>query len=509
MQVVIFYISCTGNTGYISESVESYSMPNVTRRDFVARSMLVTSLSCSSRQHESDHGPTNILMVVPDQLRYDWTGLNPEIPVRTPVLNALAARGVSFSNCYCASPLCAPSRACLAGGVEYDRCGVLDNGNNYPLDQITYYTLLRDAGYHVMGCGKFDLHKPEPSWGRDGQHLISDWGFSEGLDSAGKWDAIRWGMEEPCDPYTAHLHYSGLVETHHQDFLKRREVGTFAATFPTPLPEDSYCDNWIASQGIRLLENAPVNKPWHLAVNFAGPHEPVDVTESMHKLYENTDFSQPNKNTRYSAEKHVEIRRNYSAMVENIDSWLGKLLDAVEERGEIENTLVVFTSDHGEMLGDHDLWMKRLPQQASVGIPLVIAGPGVEQGTVSNSLVSLMDMAGTFLDYAGVMIPDSMDSRSIRTVLEGKNTSHRDYLLSGLNPWRCITDGRLKLIRGYAGGKAQGGNNIPVYPSEDEHTAPLLYDIQEDPFENRNLAKESSQDVGRLTAVLNELISTV
>lgn len=450
--------------------------------------------------------PPNLLLVVPDQLRSDWTGLNPSIPVRTPHLEALADRGVHFHNCYCPSPLCAPSRACLAAGMEYDRCGVPDNSLNYPLNQVTYYSLLREAGYEVMGCGKFDLHKPEPSWGVEGQHLLSEWGFSAGIDNAGKWDAIRWGMEEPCDPYTAHLHQTARAELHREDFERRREIGTFLATFPTPLPEESYCDNWIAEQGMRLLREAPLDRPWHLAVNFAGPHEPVDITTRMETLYPDTGFPQPNRNTQYAAEKHIEIRRNYAAMIENIDAWLGRLLQVVDERGELANTLVAFTSDHGEMLGDHDLWMKRLPQQGSVGIPLVVAGPGIRPGADSEALVSLMDLAATFLDYAGIAVPGAMDSRSIRPVLEGSTATHREFLISGMDPWRCITDGELKLVRGYAGGRAPSGSGHPVYPQGESASEPLLFDLHEDPFENDSLAGRARSEVDRLTAALHDRI---
>ena len=481
-------------------------MSNVSRREFLAATLGAAATGCDDSESSAGSSPPNILLVVPDQLRYDWTGLNPAIPVRTPNLDALAARGVNFENCYCASPLCAPSRACLAAGVEYDRCPVPDNSLNYPLDQTTYYSVLRDAGYHVMGCGKFDLHKPEPSWGVEGQYRLPEWGFSAGIDSAGKWDAIRWGMDEPCDPYTAHLHGSDRVGIHRDDFAKRREVGTFAATFATPLPEESYCDNWIAAQGLRLLREAPLGQPWHLVVNFAGPHEPMDVTKRMDSLYRDVDFPQPNRSSEFTPAKHVEIRRNYSAMIENIDTWLGRFLEAVGERGELDNTLVVFTSDHGEMLGDHDLWMKRLPQQASVGIPLVVAGPEVQQGMTSSALVSLMDLAATFIDFAGATIPASMDSQSLRALLGGSGKTHREFLLSGMDPWRCITDGRLKLIRGYQGGRFPGGNGLPVYPLGDADAEPLLYDIREDPFENTNLAGRAPSDVARLTAAMHGLV---
>ena len=257
---------------------------------------------------------------------------------------------------------------------------------------------------------------------------------------------------------------------------------------------------------MRLLRGAPADRPWHLVVNFAGPHEPMDITSRMDGLYRDTEFPQPNRSTEFSPGKHVEIRRNYAAMIENIDSWMGRLMAEVETRGELERTLVVFTSDHGEMLGDHNLWMKRLPQQGSVGIPLVIAGPGVRSGAMTDSLVSLMDLAATFLDYAGVPVPQSMDSRTLRPLLDGSSTDHREFLLSGLDPWRCITDGRLKLVRGYAGGRVPGGSGLPAYPAGDAGSEPMLFDIQADPFENDNLAGRAHSDVERLTTALHRLL---
>src|SRR5216117_1123296 len=109
----------------------------------------------------------NILLLFPDQHRFDWTGFNKNLSVRMPNLDRLAQRGVRFTNAVVASPLCAPSRACLASGKEYDHCRVRDNGENYPVDQTTYYTLLRDSGYHTAACGKVDLHKATRNWGLD------------------------------------------------------------------------------------------------------------------------------------------------------------------------------------------------------------------------------------------------------------------------------------------------------------------------------------------------------
>jgi len=193
----------------------------------------------------------NILFFFPDQHRFDWIGGNPKIPVRTPNLDRVARRGVKFNKAVVASPLCAPSRGCLASGKEYDRARVASNGVDYPLDQTTFYSLLRASGYHVAGCGKFDLHKKSETWGLDGKHLLPEWGFSDGIDNAGKWDAIRSGMKKPKDPYMGFLERHGLRETHIKDFLRRRgDRKNYSVTDPTPLPEDAYCDNWIAQNGI-------------------------------------------------------------------------------------------------------------------------------------------------------------------------------------------------------------------------------------------------------------------
>jgi len=166
----------------------------------------------------------NILLLFPDQLRYDWAGADRQIPVRTPNLNSLARRGVRFTRAVVPSPLCAPSRACLASGREYERCGVVNNGQDYPAGQTTYYGILRDHGYHVIGCGKIDLHKKTQYWGVDGKERLEEWGFSDGIDNAGKRDAPRSGGATPKDPYMAFLHKSGLAAAHVADFRKRKDT---------------------------------------------------------------------------------------------------------------------------------------------------------------------------------------------------------------------------------------------------------------------------------------------
>jgi arylsulfatase A-like enzyme len=461
----------------------------------------------------------NVLFVLTDQLRSDWVGMT-DVPVRTPNLSALADRGTWFRNAISPSPVCAPGRACLASGMRYENCGVA-LGGDFPPERETYYQRLRDeAGYHVMGCGKFDLHKETMHWGTDGGYRVEDWGFSDAIDNAGKIATYKTGRD-PVDPYMAHLEDRGLAELHVEDYRWRLDRDNYAATFPTPLPEDAYIDNWIARQGLDLLDDAPEDRPWHLVVNINGPHEPMDVTDRMHTLYRDPPIDFPGpvheddgpetdyEPREFDAPTHQAIRRNYAAMIENIDRWLGRYLDELERRGELENTIVIFSSDHGEMLGDHGLWTKQAPHQPSVGVPMVVAGPGVRSGVEAETPTSLLDVHATCLDYAGLDSGD-VDSRSMRPFLEGETETHREVARAGLGSWRLAFDGRYKLIEAYdhdvgardqVGAFVEGGGDLIERARERARSLdPVLYDLKVG--EHVNVADEHPDIVERLSEYL-------
>ena len=384
----------------------------------------------------------NILLFFPDQHRHDWVGSTAGLPARTPNLDALAGRGARFVNALCPSPVCAPSRAALACGKEYDRCGVPSNGQNYPLQQTTFYRLLRESGYHVIGCGKFDLRKPARSWGRDGKQVVDGvscldlWGFSDGIDNGGKHDGVGGYKQGKVCPYMAFLESKGLADAHVADFARRKQYdGTV-----TPLPDEAYADNWIARNGLELLRQAPPGKPWFLQVNFNGPHEPMDVTAGMKERWKGVTFPPPHGGP--PGVDHDGIRQNYSAMVENIDRWLGLYVEELRKAGQLDSTLIVYSSDHGEMLGDRGLWGKQQPYQPSAGVPLVAAGPSVRQGWTCQAPATTLDLAATFLDFAGLEVPRDMDSRSMLPLLAGGAQPPRKVVRSGLGAWRLGQIGR-------------------------------------------------------------------
>ena len=392
----------------------------------------------------------NILFLLPDQHRGDWIpGMDPTLPIHMPYLESLMGEGVTFSRTVSSSPLCAPARACLASGRRYENCGVRDNSENYPLDKPTFYQALRAAGYSVGGVGKFDLHKPAHWWGLDGfLEDLKTLGFTHAVDNAGKIDAVTSGKVTPSDPYMLALEQRGLRKYHVADMEQRGQK-----THPTLLPEDLYCDNWVSDNGLRMLEAFPRDSPWFLQVNFTGPHSPFDVTVEMKKRWEHTEFPEP---IAWTQGKRIQaIRQNYGAMLENIDRNIGRMLSWLREHGQLENTLIVYSSDHGDMLGDFNKFGKCQPEKGSVGIPLVISGPGVQKGLRSSALVELQDLAATFSDYAQADARAFKESVSLRPVLEGRDCQHRKVIVSALNPvsckpdqrsWRMAEDNRWKLV---------------------------------------------------------------
>ncbi|WP_127580088.1 sulfatase family protein [Paenibacillus koleovorans] len=435
----------------------------------------------------------NVLLLFPDSHRGDWmpydsdtlqaAGLE-QLGGRMPNIRKLMDRGVTFTHAVTPAPLCAPARACLAAGVRYEQCGTPSNEANFPLDKRTFYSVLREAGYRVGAVGKFDLHKPVHWWGLNGWlDELETLGFTDGIDNAGKIDAVVSGKEEPKDPYMKYLHDRGLAELHVQDMTGRRGHGTA----PTELPEDAYCDNWLTSNGLQLLSEFPADQPWFLMVNFTGPHGPWDITKSMKEAWEGVPLPLPNRWDKDTDELAVEIRRNYAAMLENIDRNIGLLLEEIERRGELDNTIVIYTSDHGEMLGDFNRFGKCVPYRGSVHIPLVVSGPGMREGVLTPALVELQDLAATIVEYADAAMPEAVGSMSLKHVLEGGTEQVRTYQVAGLDAdgrhtkhtWRMIADDRYKLHL-------------------TDGAEPELYDIAADPWENRNIAGEQPETMERL-----------
>jgi len=418
----------------------------------------------------------NILFLFPDQWRADWLSSNESLKLRTPNLDRLMASGMTFRNVWSPSPLCAPARAAIAIGRLYDRCQVVDNSVAAPLDTPMFYHRLKDNGYNVCGVGKFDLDKPGYNWKLNGRSNLNAWGFTHGIDNEGKFDGTRLYRNNGAarGPYLKALSDAGYADEYAEE---HRVVNPeMKGAYVSCVPEELYCDNWLSDNGINILKDLPKNKPWFMQVNFTGPHNPMDVTQRMHDDWDEIEFPMPENNNdeSYTVEDHQRNRQHYAAMIENIDRQIGKFVDEVEARGELDNTLIVFSSDHGEMLGDYNKWGKSVPQYGSVNVPLIISGIGVKAGVVSETLVNDIDLAATFLSLSDSSpLPDS-DANDLSDVLFGRKNVNRKYMTSGLRDWRAVTDGEWKLVV-YDDGKQElfqyGGIQNECENLVDEHPA--------------------------------------
>lgn len=475
----------------------------------------------------------NFLVLFPDQWRWDWTPDNAALSnLSMPTWSSLRSKGTHFTKAFVPSPLCAPSRACLAAGREYDAAGVPDNfSNDFPVNITTFYTLLREAGYEVMTSGKDDLTKASgPSL--NGSFHAAALGFTQYARCDGKDDATG---SKPHEPYGVNLaaHWemvNGTNETLFQVYnsdMHSCAANGYDCERVSVMPQESYEDNYVANNAVELLRNKQEGVPWFLQVSFPGPHPPFVVTASMMARTSNVSYPVAVDNSAMTPAVQQVVRRDYAAELENLDLMFARVLAAVPA-ADLASTYIFIASDHGEMLGDHDDWGKVMPWQGSVSVPLVILGPGLPEGADVGDPVGTMDIAGTVLDLAGVAPAANMTTVSLLPFLGGNGT-YRSFVSSGLSNWRAVVmkrpDGsRLKLVccKGTCPGEPRNdtsvfvGDDVRNYPAATEgqrvHTAAaidyataastvLLFDVDADPFDMDNLASsraKATKDMLRL-----------
>ena len=409
----------------------------------------------------------NIILLMPDQWRWDWDGLpHPHVgrmpPLNLPNIERLRSLGTSFPRgAVVPSPLCAPSRACMASLREYDRAGVATNSaNDFKASEIpTYFSALQRAGYHTMTTGKDDLTKAThlghtlgyDTHNASNTYLAHALGFTDSIRFEGKGGVIET-YPKPHEPFGYFLdsqmvrlpngtEISAFVA--HRTCLVRHDPNICdRLTYPQRL----YEDDWTAAQAVNLLKRAPSDKPWFLWVSFPGPHPPFAVTASMGHEIAGRSWPHPvdsyKQVPRCYRDKHepsnARTRCNYGAEIENLDRLFGVVLDAVKARGNaVENdTVACFFSDHGEMLNDHDDIDKSKPWQGALNVPLVCAGPGIRSNMTLDVPVATVDIGATMLDIAGAWRyrDANMTAKSFRGLLEGagRQTRNRTVVHSGL-----------------------------------------------------------------------------
>jgi len=436
----------------------------------------------------------NILLISTDQQRYDMVGAAGNPAVSTPHLDRLAAQGALFENCYVQNPVCSPSRASLMTSRYPSVHGLYENGVDIAPGTRVFSKDLAEAGYDCGLVGKFHLHSC--FHGRTEPRL--DDGFR----------VFRWAH----DPYpgSSENAYHRWLRATRPELYERAlvEQGLFDS-----MPTEAHYSRWIAEETISYLRtDRRPEQPFFFVANFFDPHHGFGAPEEYLRRYD--DVGLPPVNTRDGeledkpeiqrwTSRHGgggmpsytdlddagldEVRRAYYAMVSLVDDEVGRILAALEEEGLAESTIVVFTSDHGELLGDHQLLRKGpFLYDCSVKVPLIIRWPGViAPGTRRSELVQWVDLAPTFLEAAGVERPTTMQGESLLPLLRGEDVEWRDWALSQYrssgdpaNPSAHLTmlrHDRFKLITHHGA------------PSTPRQRTGELYDLEMDPGELENL----------------------
>ncbi len=376
---------------------------------------------------EPEQKPLNILFIAADDLNTDL-GCYGNDQVKTPHLDRLAAMGVKFDNAYCQQPLCGPSRISIMTGLRPNttQCVRLtDDIRDFLPDVRTLGQFFQDQDYYVGRVGKI-YHYGNPSQiGGNGHDDAATW--QERFNPAG----IDKKQEENI------IRYPGGTSG------KKGGLGISMAWWDPESADDEHTDGMVASKAIELIE-AHKDGPFFVAAGFYNPHCPYVAPKKYFDMYPLEEITMPpldeakkdledvppmavRRDTRKwpyyfgcSVEEARKCKQAYYACVSFIDAQVGRMLDALEERDLLDNTLIVFWSDHGYFLGEKGLWYKRKNFERSVRVPLIIAGPGVEAvGQTVSRPVELVDLYPTLADLAGHKIPAdlALDGQSLRPLL--------------------------------------------------------------------------------------------
>ncbi len=435
----------------------------------------------------------NIIMIVTDQQRYDSIKALGFPYMTTPNLDRLALEGTVLTNCHITAASCVPCRASLFKGYYPHTTGVLRNGQPWGR---TWVEQLRDAGYRCVNVGKM--------------HTIpynADAGFHERyvVENKDRYMEGRWYFDEWDKALAAH----GLKKQQRVLYRKRDDYKERLGAFEWELPEHLHSDVFVGNMAKWWVQTYPQTQPLFLQVGFPGPHPPYDPTPRFAEPYlKRNDLPIPKVTAaeldalppplKEKRQHDVEVDHDsvvwsldptpeqlqrlwayYCANVTMIDEKIGELLEALRQRGYLENAVVLFFSDHGDCMGDHGLIQKWSMYEAVTRTPVIAWAPGrFKAGATIDGLCQLFDLAPTILELAGCPVPESFEARTLLPALEGKDWQPRSHVfceqagdvnLTGTEFITMVRSKRHKLV--HFKGAAYG----------------QLFDLEADPAETANL----------------------
>ncbi|MCC4831808.1 sulfatase-like hydrolase/transferase [Shewanella sp. 10N.7] len=468
---------------------------------------------------ESSERP-NIIVVLADDMRADATGFSGNSLIKTPNIDKLAANGTVFDNAYATSAVCTPSRTTLLTG-QYERSHEVNFNSNTILENEayaqTYPMLMKNSGYFVGYIGK--NHTPI------------------GTSGSGKKGYKSRIMDNSFDYwYAGHKHLGFYPKDRHAIF-KNAKADTQVEILEE-IVDDFITPNEAFREGHNFLNDRPKDQPFALLINFNVPHAAstgsMEQRDSDLELYKSayrdkTDqVTVPDTFVAYKDIKHPKIPANVHngkylstydyaktkddlverkiremQTISGVDKFLGKLQDHLEQQGVADNTIIVFTSDHGLMHGEFGLRGKIFLYDPSIKIPLVVYDPRVKDKKVDNSneIVALVDIAPTLLDFAQVKAPETMQGESLIPLLKGENVKWRQELflenlmtIQNYPRMEGVRTHEWKYIRYFD--KKNDGKYVDYIDASIKGEQPIfeeLYDLVNDPQETRNLINEATK----------------
>jgi iduronate 2-sulfatase len=469
-------------------------------------SQIIPSLITAAESATAGNRP-NVLFLIADDLN-TRLGCYGDPHVKTPNLDRLAARGVRFQNAYCQFPLCGPSRNSMLCGLYPDSTGILANAQIFR-ETIPQHQSLPHAfrlnGYFAARIGKLYHYNVPRSVGTNGHDDPASWEME--INPAG------------CDR---------LLEESEIFSLQKNNFGGTLSWYASPRGDELHTDGLLAEEASWVLERCAKrhDRPFFLAVGFYRPHTPYVAPKKYFDAYSDADMPLVNDAEKdcqdvpaaalMSAKKvqdamSDELRQQaiqaYYASITFMDAQVGKVLAALDANGLTDNTIVVFTSDHGYHLGAKGLWQKQSLFEEAAGVPLIMAGPGLKSvGTTANTPVGLIDLYPTLADWCGVKTPAGLQGQSLLPILHDVNELGRGYTISQVQRQGGKNSSK---FHGYSIRTQR--YRLTLWDNGEQGTE--LYDHQSDPLEKNNLAFDGRQADGRrrdaATAKLIEELSAM
>jgi len=415
----------------------------------------------------------NFLVLISDEHRKDAMGCAGHPIVRTPNLDRLAARGTRFTSAYTPSPMCVPTRAALATGNWVHRTGHWDSATPYAGMPQSWMHTLRDAGREVVSIGKLHFRSRDDDNGFSQEilpmHVVGGVGWPVGL------------LRENPPPYGSAAELAGDVGPGRSSYTDYdRDITAMAETW--------------------LTDPARLARPWAAVISLVSPHYPMTCPQEWYGLYDPREMDLPvgygtglpahaelrniaeffNYQDYFDDAKMREAKAAYYGLTSFMDACFGRVLGALERSGQAQDTVVLYVSDHGDMMGDQGLWTKQVMYDASAGVPMILSGPGVPRAHEVATCANLTDIAATAREVAGLTLDDAalaLPGVSLRTLANAPDDLDR----TGFSEY-------------HDGGSKTGSFMVRWRNWKYVHyvgQAPQLFDLATDPHEQRDRAADT------------------